>query len=44
MSLVTGCALASPEIEATSKGEQLRDCVARRLVAVPPGPPDLASS
>ena len=40
MRLVVGCTLDPPEIDAIREGEELRDRVERRLVALPLAPPD----
>ena len=40
MRLVVGCTLDPPEIEAIERGEDLRDAVERKLVALPLAPPD----
>ncbi len=40
MRLIVGCTLDPPEIEAINHGERLRDLVERRLVELPPAPPD----
>lgn len=44
MRLVTGCTLAYPEVEAISRGESLRDRVARHLVEVQQSLPEPLSS
>ena len=44
MRLVVGCTLNQPEIEAITKGEQLRDLVERRLTSLPLAPPDPEST
>ena len=40
MRLVVGCTLDPPEVEAIERGEDLRDAVERKLVALPLAPPD----
>ncbi|MDE0417762.1 MAG: SNF2-related protein [bacterium] len=44
MKLIVGCTLDPPEIDAITKGEQLRDLVERRLTSLPLDPPDVDST
>ena len=43
MRLIAGCTLQPPEVEAITRGEELRDLVEQRLAAVPLEPPDAAA-
>ena len=43
MRLIAGCTLQPPEVEAITRGEELRDLVERRLTGVPLEPPDAAA-
>ena len=43
MRLIAGCTLQPPEVDAITRGEELRDLVEQRLAAVPLEPPDAAA-
>ncbi len=43
MRLIAGCTLGPPEVEAITRGEELRDLVERRLTGMPLEPPDAAA-
>ncbi len=44
MRLIVGCTLDQPEIDAITQGEELRDCVERRLTSRPLAAPDMETA